>query len=84
MAPAFQYADLGLSPTLRDLIQQMIVTSDNTATDIMTTRVGAVEALNAWLAASGYRLRMINRGWDNGGSSSPGSIRGLRRLRPRR
>ncbi len=60
----FQYADLGLSPTLRDLIQQMIVTSDNTATDIMTTRVGGVEALNAWLAASGYRLRMINRGWE--------------------
>src|SRR6476620_9562683 len=60
----FQYADLGLSPTLRDLIQQMIVTSDNTATDIMTTRVGAVEGLNAWLAASGYRLRMINRGWE--------------------
>ena len=60
----FQYADLGLSPTLRDLIQQMIVTSDNTATDIMTTRVGAVEGLKAWLAASGYRLRMINRGWE--------------------
>lgn len=61
----FQYADLGLEPTLRDLILQMIITSDNTATDIMTTRVGGVEALNAWLAASGYnRMRMINRGWE--------------------
>ena len=60
-----QFADLGLEPTLRDLILQMIITSDNLATDIMTTRVGGVEALNAWLAASGYnRMRMINRGWE--------------------
>ena len=54
----------GLNPTLRDLITQMIITSDNTATDEMTTRVGGVEALNTWLAASGYRLRMVNRGWE--------------------
>jgi beta-lactamase class A len=60
----FQFADLGLQPTLGDLIQQMIITSDNTATDEMTTRVGGVEALNAWLASSGYRLRMVNRGWE--------------------
>ncbi len=60
----FQYADLGLAPTLRDLVQQMIVTSDNTATDHMTTRVGGVEALNAWLDKTGYRMRMINRGWE--------------------
>ena len=60
----FQFADLGLAPTLRDLIQQMIITSDNTATDAMTTKVGGVEALNAWLAQSGYRMRMVNRGWE--------------------
>lgn len=60
----FQYADLGLAPTLRDLIQQMIITSDNTATDHMTTRVGGVEALNTWLDRAGYRMRMINRGWE--------------------
>jgi beta-lactamase class A len=58
----FQYADLGLSPTVRDLILQMIITSDNTATDQMTTRVGGVDALNAWLARSGYKMRMLNRG----------------------
>ena len=58
----FQFADLGLAPTVRDLIQQMIITSDNTATDQMTTKVGGVEALNAWLAQSGYRMRMLNRG----------------------
>ena len=57
-----QLADLGLAPTVRDLIQQMIITSDNTATDQMTTKVGGVEALNAWLEKSGYRMRMLNRG----------------------
>ena len=60
----FQFADLGLAPTLRDLIQQMIITSDNTATDVMTTKIGGVEALNAWLAQSGYTMRLMNRGWE--------------------
>ena len=58
----FQYADLGLSPTLRDLLLQMIISSDNTATDLMTSKVGGVEALNAWLERSGYAMRMLNRG----------------------
>lgn len=59
----FQFLDMGLKPTVKDLITQMIITSDNTATDLMTTRVGGVERLNAWLAASGYsRTRMVNRG----------------------
>ena len=58
----FQYADVGLAPTVRDLILQMIITSDNTATDQITTKVGGVEELNAWLARSGYRMRMLNRG----------------------
>jgi reactive intermediate/imine deaminase len=58
----FQFADLGLAPTVRDLILQMIITSDNTATDQITTKVGGVEALNQWLDRSGYRMRMVNRG----------------------
>ena len=58
----FQYADLGLAPTVRDLLLQMIITSDNTATDQMTTRVGGVDGLNTWLAQSGYSMRMVNRG----------------------
>lgn len=58
----FQYADLGLAPTVRDLILQMIITSDNTATDQITTKVGGVEGLNDWLAQSDYRMRMLNRG----------------------
>jgi reactive intermediate/imine deaminase len=60
----FQFADLGLAPTLRDLIQQMIITSDNTATDVMTTKVGGADSLNAWLSQSGYRMRLLNRGWE--------------------
>jgi reactive intermediate/imine deaminase len=60
----FQFADIGLAPTVRDLILQMIITSDNTATDLMTTKVGGGEALNAWLEKSGYKMRLINRGWE--------------------
>lgn len=59
-----QYHDAGLAPTVRDLIQQMIITSDNTATDVMTTKVGGVDQLNEWLGRSGYRMRMLNRGFE--------------------
>jgi beta-lactamase class A len=38
----------GLSPTYRDLVTQMIVTSDNTATDLMIERLG-LERVNALL-----------------------------------
>ena len=60
----FQYFDLGVSVTLRDLIQQMIVTSDNTATDAVTVKVGGKDAINAWLAENGYKMRFLNRGWE--------------------
>jgi beta-lactamase class A len=49
-----RYHDLGLQPTVRDVLMQMIITSDNTATDLAITRVGGVPAVNAWIAASGY------------------------------
>jgi beta-lactamase class A len=50
----------GLNPTLRDLVTQMIVTSDNTATDIMIAKVGLAR-VNRMLDSLGYRdtrLRM--------------------------
>jgi beta-lactamase class A len=50
----------GLQPTLRDLVTQMIITSDNTATDILIARVG-LERVNRLLDSLGYRetrLRM--------------------------
>lgn len=44
----------GLAPTYRDLIMQMIITSDNTATDILINRLG-LERVNQLLAELGYR-----------------------------
>ncbi len=57
----FQYHDLGLQPTLRDVITQMVITSDNTATDIMIARVGGKDAVNAWLKANGYAVFHLQR-----------------------
>jgi beta-lactamase class A len=42
-----------LQPTYRDLITQMIITSDNTATDILIARLGLAR-VNTMLAALGY------------------------------
>jgi beta-lactamase class A len=51
---------VGLSPTLRDFIDQMIITSDNTATDVMLARVGRAR-MNATLAHLGFReTRMLH------------------------
>lgn len=50
----FRYHDPGLQPTLRDVLLQMIITSDNTATDIAIARVGGVSSVNAWLKINGY------------------------------
>ena len=50
----FRYNDPGLQPTLRDVLLQMIITSDNTATDIAIGKVGGVERVNAWLTSNGY------------------------------
>ena len=51
---------VGLQPTYRDIITQMIITSDNTATDIMIAKVG-LPRVNRLLDSLGYRdtrLRM--------------------------
>src|SRR5579871_6265262 len=50
----FRYHDAGLNPTLRDVITQMIITSDNTATDIMIAKVGGVAKVNEFLRQSGF------------------------------
>jgi beta-lactamase class A len=50
----FRYHDLGLQPTFRDVLLQMVITSDNTATDLAIAKVGGVARVNAWLKESGY------------------------------
>ena len=50
----FRYHDVGLQPTLRDVLMQMVITSDNTATDIAIGKVGGVAAVNAWLKQNGF------------------------------
>ena len=50
----FRYHDAGLQPTWRDVLLQMVITSDNTATDLAIARVGGVARVNAWLKEQGY------------------------------
>jgi beta-lactamase class A len=50
----FRYHDGGLQPTFRDVLLQMVITSDNTATDLAIAKVGGVARVNAWLKESGY------------------------------
>jgi beta-lactamase class A len=49
----------GLQPTIRDIVRQMIVTSDNIATDISLGRVGLTR-VNAILTQFGYQQTRIN------------------------
>ncbi|MGE0043643.1 MAG: serine hydrolase [Vicinamibacterales bacterium] len=50
----YRYHDPGLQPTFRDVLLQMVITSDNTATDLAIAKVGGVAPVNAWIAAHGY------------------------------
>jgi len=50
----FRYHDDGLQPTFRDVLLQMVITSDNTATDLAIAKVGGVARVNAWLKEAGY------------------------------
>jgi len=55
-----QTFSFGLEPTLRDLITQMIITSDNTATDMMIREVG-LDRVNDWLVREGYAQTRLLR-----------------------
>lgn len=57
----FRYNDFGLNPTWRDVITQMIITSDNTATDLMINRVGGITAVNEFLRRSNYVSLKLNQ-----------------------
>ncbi|MHB1204325.1 MAG: serine hydrolase [Rhodospirillaceae bacterium] len=56
----FRFHDMGMNPTLRDVITQMVITSDNSATDIMIAQVGGKEKLNAWIKEQGYKDFHVN------------------------
>jgi len=50
----------GLSPTYRDLVTQMIVTSDNSATDLLIARLG-LDRVNAVLEEAGFKETRLLR-----------------------
>ena len=61
----FQFKDPGLQPTWRDLLTEMVITSDNTATDLVLMKVGGPAAVTEWLTASGYTgLQSLGRPHD--------------------
>lgn len=49
-----RHFDAGVQPTIRDVLHQMIMTSDNTATDVAIAKVGGVARVNAWIEANGF------------------------------
>jgi beta-lactamase class A len=53
-------SDPDLNPTYRDIIGEMIITSNNTATDIMTAKVGGVDAVKAFLKQEGFNNLSLN------------------------
>lgn len=57
----FRYHDAGLQPTFRDVLLQMVITSDNTATDLAIAKVGGVARVNAWLKESGYASERLTQ-----------------------
>ena len=62
----FKYHDVGLNPTFRDVLMQMVITSDNTATDLAIAKVGGVARVNAWLQQNkfGSALRLVQTAGD--------------------
>ena len=53
----FRYHDAGLQPTFRDVLLQMVITSDNTATDLAIAKVGGVGARQCVAEGIGLRRR---------------------------
>jgi beta-lactamase class A len=52
----YRFKDVGLRPTFRDILTEMVITSDNTATDIMIAKVGGKDKVNAFLRGAGYKV----------------------------
>jgi len=52
-----QFHDPGDVLTLHDLITEMIITSDNTATDMVMRKLGGPESINNWMREHNYVTR---------------------------
>jgi beta-lactamase class A len=52
----YRFKDPGLRPTYRDILTEMVITSDNTATDLMIAKVGGKDKVNAFLRGAGYKV----------------------------
>lgn len=64
-----QYHDPGMTMTVRDLITEMIITSDNTATNLVMAKLGGPDRINQISAQRGYVTRQT---W--------GTVEGTRRM----
>ena len=56
----FRYKGPGLNPSIRDLLMEMVITSDNTATDLMMAKVGGVPKIVEFLQANGITASRPN------------------------
>lgn len=56
----FRYKGVGLNPSIRDLVTEMIITSDNTATDMVLRRIGGVEPVNEFIEGQGLEPLHMN------------------------
>lgn len=56
----FRYKGVGLNPSIRDLITEMIITSDNTATDMVLRRIGGVGPVNDFIRGQGLEPLHMN------------------------
>src|SRR5437868_8566112 len=54
-------ADPGLRPTYRDVLTNMVITSNNAATDIMVAKVGGTAVLDQFLKDQGFNGLKLNR-----------------------
>ena len=55
-----RFNDIGQKPTIHDLLTQMVITSDNSATDVLIAKLGGVARINQWLDESGYKNLRLN------------------------
>ena len=55
------YPHEGISLSLLNLIEPMLIYSDNTATDVVLRTIGGGEALTAWLVSEGISGLRVDR-----------------------